>query len=194
MRTNAQICLEDAAGRIRLRLDGIRIGRDWQIILHGGDAHLGAAAIADGRQEQAGCAGLELPGHREGSLAEGLARRAAATLGCAVCVSCGIHYDAISRAEIGLVFGLARRLEEKFLQQAREADMIAADDLSEMESYLSSGRFEADFRAADEKRRHEMLEILEKLMDLGEIADRVGTAIIYRRMGGGLIDSKRDEN
>lgn len=53
--------------------------------------------------------------------------------------------------------------------------------LTELEGYLSSGEFTEDFQYSPEERRLEMLEFLEKLMDLGELADETATKIIFRR-------------
>lgn len=53
--------------------------------------------------------------------------------------------------------------------------------LAEVEQYLASGRFSEDFMYSPEERRYEMLEFLEKLMDLGELADETATKIIFRK-------------
>lgn len=55
--------------------------------------------------------------------------------------------------------------------------------LLELEEYLRSGRFSEDFSYSPEERRLEMLNFLEKLMDLGEIADETATKIIFRKRG-----------
>ncbi len=52
--------------------------------------------------------------------------------------------------------------------------------LAELEEYLVSGRFAEDFSYSSEERRHEMLEFMEKLMDVAEHADGVATKIIFR--------------
>jgi len=55
--------------------------------------------------------------------------------------------------------------------------------LVELEEYLTSGYFPEDFLHSEEERRLEMLAFLEKLMDLGELADEVATKIIFRKRG-----------
>ncbi|MDL2267773.1 hypothetical protein LJC46_07300 [Desulfovibrio sp. OttesenSCG-928-G15] len=55
--------------------------------------------------------------------------------------------------------------------------------LLELEEYLSSGAFTEDFGYSPEERRLEMLQFMEKLMDLGELSDEVATKIIFRRRG-----------
>lgn len=53
--------------------------------------------------------------------------------------------------------------------------------LLELEQYLRSGSYSEDFFYSPEERRLEMLEFLEKLMDLGELADETATKIIFRK-------------
>lgn len=58
--------------------------------------------------------------------------------------------------------------------------MLNAKYLEELEEYMKSGQMEEDFKWSAEERREEMLEFLEKLMDLGELADQTATAIIFK--------------
>ncbi len=53
--------------------------------------------------------------------------------------------------------------------------------LLELEEYLSSGALAEDFHYSPEERRHEILEFLEKLMDVAELADEIATRIIFRQ-------------
>lgn len=52
--------------------------------------------------------------------------------------------------------------------------------LEQVEHYLTSGQFEEDFGYSAEGRRFEMLEFLEKIMDLSELADATATRIIFK--------------
>lgn len=52
--------------------------------------------------------------------------------------------------------------------------------LEELEEYMKSGSMEEDFKWSAEERREEMLEFLEKLMDLGDLADQTATAMIFK--------------
>lgn len=100
-------------GRLELCLRLVPQGRDIHAFLLGGDAHVGAVAIAaPGEAARV----LQRPHHREGELAALVAERLAAALGRAVSVSCGIHFADISRAEISTVEELARRLTDDCLQ------------------------------------------------------------------------------
>lgn len=101
-------------GRLKLELRALRMGRDLQVMLNGGAAHLGAVALAaPGGAAEAKL--LVLPGHREDQLARRMARRMADALGCTVCVSAGIHYENISKEEIAAVERLAETLTERCL-------------------------------------------------------------------------------
>lgn len=62
--------------------------------------------------------------------------------------------------------------------------------LEELEAYLKSGRMEDDFQWSAEGRRHEMLEFLEKLMDVAELADEAATRMIFKGSLGALAGVK----
>jgi len=57
------------------------------------------------------------------------------------------------------------------------------DQLTELETYLTSGQFMVEFQYLGEERRLEMLGLLEKLMELGELADGIATKIIFHQRG-----------
>ena len=100
-------------GRISLSLQLEMLGRDAQLILRGGRAHIGAVAIAPG--DGASPSLVTLPGHREGELALAMAQRLAHASGRTVCVSAGIHYDHITREEINTVLTLVASLTDDCL-------------------------------------------------------------------------------
>ena len=58
--------------------------------------------------------------------------------------------------------------------------MLNARYIAELEEYLSSGDLAEDFKWSVEERRGEILEFLEKLMDLGELADATATTITWQ--------------
>ena len=101
-------------GRLKLEVRVQHLGRDLQVILSGGTAHLGAVALS-APDKASETALLVLPGHREDQLARRMARRMADVLKCAVCVSAGIHYDDISREEIASAERMADALTERCL-------------------------------------------------------------------------------
>lgn len=58
--------------------------------------------------------------------------------------------------------------------------MLTMKDLEEFESRLKSGALEEEFKYAPEERRIEILELLERLMDVADLADEVATRLIFR--------------
>ncbi|WP_165065049.1 hypothetical protein [Desulfovibrio sp. ZJ200] len=112
------------SGRLTLTLRLCRMGRDWQAVLTGGEAHLGGTALAvpeAAPSSPAGAAGVTVrvlsrdTRHKDHELAAFLARALAAQLACAVCVSAGVHYDRISKEEIHEARLLTERLAGRCL-------------------------------------------------------------------------------
>ncbi|WP_457571589.1 hypothetical protein [Desulfovulcanus sp.] len=58
--------------------------------------------------------------------------------------------------------------------------MLNEKFLEELEDYLKSGRLEEDFEYSAEDRRYEILDYLERLMDIAELADEVATRLIFK--------------
>ena len=58
--------------------------------------------------------------------------------------------------------------------------MLNENFLTELEDYLQSGKMEDDFEYSEEERRLEMLDYLERLMDLAEVADEVASRLIFK--------------
>ena len=58
--------------------------------------------------------------------------------------------------------------------------MLTIKELDEFEQALKSGRIEADFEFGNEQQRYDILELLQKLMDVADTADEVASKIIYR--------------
>ncbi len=52
--------------------------------------------------------------------------------------------------------------------------------LLELEEYLTSGNLEEDFQWSVEERRHEILEFMDKFMDVAELVDETATKIIFK--------------
>lgn len=55
--------------------------------------------------------------------------------------------------------------------------------IEKLQEYFASGNLEEDFQWSAESRRLEILEFLEKVIELGELADEKASAIIYKGMG-----------
>jgi len=58
--------------------------------------------------------------------------------------------------------------------------LLDADYLSRLEAYFASGDLQFDFDNADDDKRGEILDFLEKLMDLADQADALATKLIFR--------------
>lgn len=58
--------------------------------------------------------------------------------------------------------------------------MLKMKDLEEMEQYIDSGNLAEDFGYSEQDRRYELLDMLEKLIILGEKADQVATDILLK--------------
>ena len=179
MSNEPYFCLRAADGRIRVRLEALFIGDDAQVLIVGGDEHIGATAFseADGEAKAIGAAG-----HRERDPALEAARTIALALGVRVAVSCGIHYHRITLPEINSVLALVQGLTREFIKRVKEnafvlKNMQAIDQIRE---YLASGKAEEDFRKGGEYEKGMILESLEQIMDLADLADEVATRLIYR--------------
>lgn len=95
-----------------LQIRTVPQGRDFVWLVTGGEAHVGAAAVAyrdeaDGRIHSRV---LTVPGHRETELAQELAERAAERLGTTVTVVAGIHLEGATREDIVRIVEEVRRL------------------------------------------------------------------------------------
>jgi len=54
------------------------------------------------------------------------------------------------------------------------------DHLDKLEAFITSGDLAFEFENGDEPRRFEILDFLEKLMDLGELANAQATKLIFK--------------
>lgn len=178
-------------GRLELRLRLLGQGRDLHAFLLGGEPHVGATALAAPGEPAQIC---ERAAHREGPLAGLVARRLADAFGCAVSVSAGIHFPDITRAEIAAVERMAAGLAEQCIssfEHKEQRNMLSMQELDALESYIRSGQLEKDFQDGCEHDRHYLLELLEKLMDVAELADEAATRLIYRGLNPGLTPPRK---
>ena len=68
--------------------------------------------------------------------------------------------------------------------------MLSIRDLEELEDYMRSGQLENDFRDGCENDRFHLLELLEKLMDVADLADETATKVIFRGRLGALMGQR----
>ena len=58
--------------------------------------------------------------------------------------------------------------------------MLTVNELTELENYIRNGELEADFKDGCENDRFYLLELLEKIMDVSELADAAATRLIFK--------------
>ncbi len=80
-------------------------GQDWNVLISGGDApHVGSVSVARPDSEGRVCLEkLVLPTHKDDYVGDRYATALAALTGRTVAVSCGIHYDSLSKSGISQV-------------------------------------------------------------------------------------------
>lgn len=129
MATQLHLSLQE--GRLCLNLYAQMLGRDLAVMLCGGDTpHIGALALASPRPSLTGnnsvsatASLLTLPGHKEDLLARKLALQLASICNTTVSMSCGIHLEQASPAELLLAENLAERLTAMLLRRIDVAAM-----------------------------------------------------------------------
>ena len=98
---------------IALRVSFERLGRDLSVTVTGGDRpHIGSVAVAVPRPSLTGNGTLSatvsvmnMTGHKDDAVSVPLAKALAAHFNGTVCVSAGIHFDAVTERETEAVIG-----------------------------------------------------------------------------------------
>lgn len=62
--------------------------------------------------------------------------------------------------------------------------MLKLEELQEFEEQLKNGQIEDMFKYGAEEQRLELLELLEKAMDVGELANEVATRLLMPNIAG----------
>lgn len=102
---NKRIKLTQGTGPTALQYEIIPVGKDWLILLIGGDAHIGCTAIGDdGRLSS-----YTAQSHKDDALAIPLAKKVSQTFHCICTVVAGFHLDGITREEIKTVIDNAEK-------------------------------------------------------------------------------------
>ncbi len=74
-----------------------------------------------------------------------------------------------------------QRLYGRFAQDGNtECLMLTMEDLQKFAELMSSGELEEQFHYSSRDRQYEILDLLEKLMDVAEIADATATRLIFK--------------
>jgi len=100
------------------------VGKDLEVLLTAGKAHIGAVAlavpctpIAEG--VTASCSVLTAPGHRDNIPAESAALKLCKALSCSVSVAAGLHIDKASQEEIMLLVENSNKVIEALIINLR---------------------------------------------------------------------------
>lgn len=72
--------------------------------------------------------------------------------------------------------------------------MTHKECLDKLEEYIDSGDLAFDFENAEEERRYEILDLLEKIMDLSEKADALATKLIFKNSYLGVLAGIQDDS
>lgn len=64
--------------------------------------------------------------------------------------------------------------------------LLDMEYLEKVEKYLESGDLAFDFEHGSEEKKYEILDFLEKLMDVAEKADEVATKSIFGKLMGAM--------
>jgi translation initiation factor 1 (eIF-1/SUI1) len=108
-----EVVLTKALGRIEVRLNARRIGKDLVVVIDGGQGHIGAVAAGSNCGGMAVSSVLTMPGHRDDRIAKDAAERISKKLGCNCAVIAGVHYDNITPQEIKDVIILSGSLMDE---------------------------------------------------------------------------------
>ncbi len=100
------IILKVGTGRLEIQLELRPVGADWLLLVTGGEAHVGAAAVHGPHD---GPAVAVLGSHREGPLVRECAARISEATGKACAVVGGIHQDQATAAEIAAIMANVRQ-------------------------------------------------------------------------------------
>lgn len=102
-----------------IELSSIEVGRDLLLLITGGERHIGAASTAYTDGEEVKAATTAVPHHKEHTISEAIALKAAARLGRTVTVVMGIHYDNLSKEGIAAVVEAVNRKVDYFLHEQK---------------------------------------------------------------------------
>jgi hypothetical protein len=104
------------------------LGNDLLVILYGGTAHVGAAAMAqprpgisDPQQIGATSSVFTYVGHKEDVIAKSVSEELARSLNKKVVVVAGIHWDNLAPEEIRTIVNVCGKLTKKLISEVQKA-------------------------------------------------------------------------
>ncbi len=116
--------------RYQVHLVAIRCGRDWNVVISGGDGpHVGAVALGmpayidgDGDRPTVTLSSLCVPGHKDDELARLVACELARHFRAAVSVTVGLHIDKASAEDISRLCKVAMLCSKRLEEQVKMTD------------------------------------------------------------------------
>ena len=99
-----------------IKLEVIEAGPDVLLLVTGGEAHIGATSTAYWHEGQRHVETVAVPHHKEHTLTESMAKRAASHFECTVTVVMGIHYDNLMKKQIIQISERVEALFQQYLQ------------------------------------------------------------------------------
>jgi hypothetical protein len=107
-----ELVKSNSIGRISIELRAVEVGDGLLVAITGGKAHIGAAAVGISYGSLATSSVITVPGHRDDRVAKDAAEKLSKASGKTVVVVAGIHYNDMSREEIGDALRLCDELVE----------------------------------------------------------------------------------
>jgi hypothetical protein len=112
------LILTRKAGSARLQIEVVRLGRDLLVTLVGGDAHIGAVALA-GPNQRFDASVLTVPDHRDDVIAKESSLRISKELNCNCVVIVGIHVSNASAEQINEIIDESFLLVDELIEALR---------------------------------------------------------------------------
>ena len=123
--------LTKGEGRTKVSLTARKMGDDFMVCIHDGNAHIGAVAVGeyDHKNQRASTSVITRLGHKDDAIAQKAAHLISKSTLRPVCVVAGIHLDNITEAEIDQIVENSSVLIDEFIN--REVQHVKLDVGSE---------------------------------------------------------------
>jgi hypothetical protein len=100
-----------------IRIQTLRMGKDYVFIIEGGISHIGAVGVNYEMNEGAMEHLIEIPGHKEGMLIKELLYMARETCKASVTIIAGIHFEDITQTQIAQIILRTKQLMKEELRK-----------------------------------------------------------------------------
>lgn len=157
--------LELSAKGVTVKLNAAFVGKDLLVWLTGGQAHIGAVALAvprpslrDDEKVSADATIMTVGGHKEDLLARKIALALATKLNVQVCVSAGLHWDAATPTKIETAKELSGRLTKTLLMHItkdKDGKTASSDEPAEPKADIAADNAHAPVKPVSEAQAQE---------------------------------------